>query len=128
MTVLPFERGLPMAWDATVIHTCASSHLHATAVQSGAAAAAAEARKKTKYSSLDGRVLFRPVAIETIGAFGPSARTFFNEIADRIKSRTGIAGARVSLYRRIAAAVQTGNYACVVEAHSRSPSTHSLPR
>ena len=27
VTVMPFERGLPMAWDVTVVHTCAPSYL-----------------------------------------------------------------------------------------------------
>ena len=31
-TVLPFERSLPMAWDATIIHTWAPTHLHSNAV------------------------------------------------------------------------------------------------
>ena len=114
-TVLPFEAGLPKAWDATIFHTCASSHLHSTAVEAGSGAAAAEARKDSKYAALNGRAQFRAVAIETLDAFGPSARRLFDEIADRIKSRTGDACARSHLYARIAAVVQTGN--CV---HYRS--------
>ena len=128
VTVLPFERCLPMAWDATITHTCSSSNLHETAVLAGAGAAAAKVRKEAKYSSLADRVQFRDVEIETIGAFGPSAHRLVDEIAGRIESRTGVAGARVILYRHIAAAVQTGNYACIMEAHSRTPSTNSLPR
>ena len=93
-TVLPFEAGMPMAWDATIIYTCASSHLHSTAAEAGSGAAAAEAHKESKYAALNGRAQFRAVGIETLGAFGPSARRLFDEIADRIKSRTGDAGAR----------------------------------
>ena len=44
MTVLPYSRRVPMAWDAAIVHTCAPSYLHATASSSGAAAAAAEDR------------------------------------------------------------------------------------
>ena len=42
-------------------------------------------------------------------------------------NRTEIAGARVILYWRITAAVQTENYACILEAHSRTPYTNSVP-
>ena len=127
-TVLPFEAGLPMAWDATIFHTCASNHLHFTAVEAGSGAAAAEARKESKYAALNGRAQFRAVAIETLGAFGQSARRLFYQIADRIKSRTGDAAARSRLYARNTAVVQTGNFACITEAYSRSPSARSSPR
>ena len=83
-TVLPFERGLPMAWDATTIHTCAPSHLHATAVQAGSGAAAAEAHNDSKYSCLTSRVAFRAAAFESLGAFGPSARRLLDDIATKI--------------------------------------------
>ena len=126
-TVLPFDAGLPMAWDATIIHTCASSHLHSTAVEAGSGAAAAEAKKEAKYAALSGRAHFRAVAVETLGTFGPSASRLFDEIADRIKSRTMNAGARSRLYARIAAVVQTGNFACIIEAHSRTTGC-TLPR
>ena len=49
VTVLPYERGLPLAWDATITYTCAQSYVQVTAVHAGAAAAAAEKHKKSKY-------------------------------------------------------------------------------
>ena len=58
-TVLPYDNGLPMAWDATIIHTCAPSRVQVTAIKSGSGAAAAEIRKEAKFASLSGRVLFR---------------------------------------------------------------------
>ena len=91
-TVLPFDAGMPMAWDGTIIHTCAPSHPHSTAVEAGSGAA--EAHKDSKYAALNGRTQFRAVAIETLGSFGPSAHRLFDEIPERIKSRTGDAGAR----------------------------------
>ena len=116
-----------MAWDATINHTSASSHVHPTAAEAGSGAAAAEAHKESKCAALNGRARFRAVGIETLGAFGPLDRRLFDEIADRIKSRTGDAGARSRLYARIAAVVQTGNFACITEAHSRTPLARSSP-
>ena len=119
-TVLPYERGLPMAWDATIVHTCAQSYRQLTSVNAGAATGAAEIRKRRKYSALSERIDFRPVGLETLGPFGPSAIELLHSIASRIRARTGDSGARVRLYRQIAAAVQIGNAACIIEAHSRA--------
>ena len=97
-------------------------------VQAGSGAAAAEAHKDSKYSCLTSRVAFRVAAFESLGAFGPSARRLLDDIATKIKSRTGDTRARTRLYRRIAAAIQTGNYGCITEAHSRPSSPWHLPR
>ena len=119
VTVLPFARGREMAWDATICHTCAPSHIPASAANSGAAAAMAEAGKERKYASIRDRVDFRPVGLETLGSFGPGARSLFEDISARIRERTGQASARVRLLRQIGAAIHIGNAACVAEAHSR---------
>ena len=76
VTVLPFERGLPMAWDVTVVHTCAPSYLGVAVYEAGSVAAAAETKKETKYTPIKDRATFRAIGIETLGAFGPSALGF----------------------------------------------------
>ena len=118
-TILPYERGLSMALNLTIVHTSAQSYRHLTSVNAGAAAAA-ENKTRSKYSALQGRIDFRPVGLETRGPFGPSATELFDSIASKILARTGNAGARIRLYRRIAAEVQIGNAACIVDAHSRA--------
>ena len=120
VTVLPFERGLPLAWDATVRHTSAPSYLHLTSVSAGAAAASAEASKDKKYAALAGRALFVPVGLETLGAFGTSAKELFDNLASKIRAKTGNNDSRISLYRRVAAAIQIGNAACILDAHSHT--------
>ena len=119
VTVMPFKRGLPMAWDVTVVHTCAPSYLPASVYEAGSVAAAAEAKKEAKYASIEGLATFRAIGIETLGVFGPSARGLFDEIATLIQARTGDSKSRFRLYRRLAAAVQCGNAACIVESHTR---------
>ena len=109
-----------MAWDATISHTCAPTYIPSTAGSAGAAAEIAEAKKFRKYASLHDRADFRAVGLETLGAFGPSAKALLDEIGLRIQSRSGRPGERARLYRRIAAAIQIGNAACILEAHSRS--------
>ena len=118
VTVLPFERGLPLAWDATVRHTSAPSYLHLISVSAGAAAASAEASKDKKYAKLAaGRAFFVPVGLETLGAFGTSAKEMFDNLASNIRAKTGNNNSRISMYRRVAAAIQNGNAACILDAH-----------
>ena len=57
--------------------------------------------------------------IETLGPFGPSALEVVDLIAQRIRKRSGDSFARSRLVRRLAAAVQSGNAARVLEAHGR---------
>ena len=62
---------------------------------------------------------FRAVGLETLGSFGAGARALLDDISARIDARGGAINSRFQLYRRIAAAVQIGNAACVLEARSR---------
>ena len=79
----------------------------------------AEVNKERKYASIRDRVEFRPVGLETLGAFGPSARSLIEDISARIRQRTGQASALARLLRQIGAAIHIGNAACIAEAHSR---------
>ena len=78
-----------------------------------------ETQKLRKYESLSDRVDFVAVGLETLGAFGAGARALLDDIAARTDARGGAINSRFRLYRRIAAAFQIGNAACVLEAHSR---------
>jgi len=123
-TVTAFERGLPLAWDATVIHTCAPSHLPASAVATRAATVAAEALKTNKYADMAERFDFRHFAVETLGA---SALELVDSLASRIHAQTGEQGARGRIYRRLSIAVQAGNARRIVEAHSQAAAGRFLP-
>ena len=43
------------------------THISAAARESGAAAEIAASRKEEKYADLDGRCIFEPIAIDTLG-------------------------------------------------------------
>ena len=118
VTVLPFERGLPLAWDATIRHTSAPAYVHLTSINARSAAVFAETVKEKKYAPLAKRAFFMAVGLETLGAFGPSALQLFEAIASRVRARTGEQGVRARPFRRLAAAIQIGNAACIVEAHT----------
>jgi len=120
ITVAAFERGLSMAWDATIIHTCAPTHLPVSAVAVRAAANAAEALKTQKYADMTERVDFKPFAAETLGAFGTSGLELIDSLASRIHAQTGELGIRARIYRRLSIAVQAGNARRIVEAHTQA--------
>ncbi|XP_049886857.1 uncharacterized protein LOC126381429 [Pectinophora gossypiella] len=68
LTMVPWQRGKCLLWDATCVSTFAASHLSRTAQTAGAAAEFAASRKREKYSALEGNYLFVPLAFETTEA------------------------------------------------------------
>ena len=121
VTVAAFERGRPLAWDVTVVHTCASSHLPSSSVAARAAANSSDVAKERKYADLDGRIDLRPFGIETLGSFGTRALELVEALVAVGSDRAGHAAARLRLYRRLGAAVQAGNAKRIIEAHSGAP-------
>ena len=65
VTLLPWTKGKPLAWDVSVPDTYADSHLADTATTAGAAADKAASNKEAKYRQLANSHIFVPVAIET---------------------------------------------------------------
>ena len=64
--------------------------------------------------SLSGNYAFVPIAIETIGAWGPCALEFCADLGGRIARHTGDARATAFLKQRLDMAIQRGNAAAVV--------------
>ena len=52
VTLIPWSRGKPLAWDVTVPDTFAQSHLHSSAIRSCAAADTAASNKTLQYMHL----------------------------------------------------------------------------
>jgi len=65
LTLVPWQSGKALCWDVTVICPLADSYVAGADREAGSAAEVAAARKEDKYSSIDGRYLFEPIAIET---------------------------------------------------------------
>ena len=97
----------------------APSHLSQSSLAAGAAAVKAETHKQTKYAELvsSGEFLFAPIAIESLGVWGPSALSVCAAIGGRITNLTGDLRALSFLKQRLGLAVQKGNAAAVVETH-----------
>ena len=99
VTLLPWARGKPLAWDITVPDTYAESHLQ------DAAADKVAANKSSKYCDLAGTHLFFPVAIETAGTWNQMAV----ELGRRITLVTEDSRETVFLFQRLSIALQRGN-------------------
>lgn len=54
LTLIPWERGRSLVWDATCVSTFANSHLPRTMKAAGAAAEWAAVQKHNKYAPLKG--------------------------------------------------------------------------
>ena len=115
-TLDPWNRGEYLVWDFTSLDTLAPSHLNQSTLAAGSAAVKAEANKRLKYLELanSGDYIFPPIAVDTLGAWGPSALAFCAEICRRIAARTGDTRATSFLRQRMDIAVQRGNAFAVV--------------
>jgi len=76
----------------------------------------AEGKKRAKYGELtrSGDYLFVPIAVETLGAWGPAALEICDEIGGRIRRCTGEVRSTAFLKQRMAVAIQKGNAASVL--------------
>ena len=74
----------------------------------------AERRKKVKYTHLETSHCFIPIAVETLGVFGPEARQFVKDLGRRIEDTTLKPLFTYYLKQRIAVAVQRGNAAVIL--------------
>ena len=84
------------------------------AVNPGAAARAAEARKRRHYEALSREYEFVPLAVETTGVLGPAFEDFISVLGRRIRERTGERRETEWLRQRVSLAVVRGNAAAVI--------------
>ena len=101
----------------------AGSHLNRAVLSPSAVANDAEHRKTTKCRSLASLYRFTPIAVETLGALGDEASTFFGDLGRRIASVTAEPRSSQFLMQRLSVALQRGNAACVL---GTVPSSHGL--
>ena len=115
-TLDPWHHGKYLVWDFTCPDTLAPSHINRSSTAAGSAAIMAEGRKRSKYSQLasSGLYSFVPIAIETLGAWGPAAIEICSEIGGRISRCTGDVRSSFFLRQRLDIAIQKGNAASVL--------------
>ena len=113
-TLIPWDHGRCLAWDFTCPDTVAPSHMSSSTIAAGLAAEEAEALKSEKYSDLIPSHVFVPVAIETLGAWGPGASSLVAEIGRRSVISSGDSRSCLFLRQRIGMAMQRGNFKSVL--------------
>ena len=87
ISVVPWQRGKLLVWDATCSDTFAPSYIARSGA--GLVAAEVEGRKRVRYSNLAQTHHFVPIAIETSGVFGPATAVFIKELGHRLRRVTG---------------------------------------
>jgi len=110
--VVLWSHGGCLLWDFTCPDTLAISHLHRASIAACTVAVDAEDRKRAKYTALCD--CFVPLAVETLGALGKKAATFFRDIGRHIAVATGEPRSTQFLFQRLSIAIQGGNAASVV--------------
>ena len=68
--------------------TYCASQVIGSAESAGTAAAKAEALKRSKYTEISKNYHFQPVAIETLGSWGPSTTEFLGQVQRRLTEAT----------------------------------------
>ena len=112
-TIVPWSQGQCLVWDVTCINTTAASHINLASSRVGAPCEAAENKKRKKYSTLGELYKFTPIALETLGPWGPDATAFVNELGKRLFEYTGDPRSTSFLRQKISLAVQWGNAVCI---------------
>ena len=111
VTIVPWERGKALVWDATCPDTLASSYSVRASREAGAVASYAEDRKD---ANLNPNHIFVPVVVETLGACGPKTLRFLTDLGHCLRSVTGEMNSRNYLFQRISVAIQKGNTASIL--------------
>ena len=114
MSLAPWKNGKCLIWDATCPDTYAPSHMAVAAGGAGEVAEQAEQAKCLKYSALESKFYFVPIAIESSGVFGPKAYSFLNDLGRRLISVSMDSQARQYLFQCISVAFQRGNAASIL--------------
>ena len=114
LTLVPWRQGKSLVWDFTCVDTVCPTYVAQTAKVPGAAARLAETKKEKKYDFLKDRYIFVPVAIETLGGYGPEAWKFGEVLGERLRMATNEPRSSMFLKQRISIAIQRGNAAAIL--------------
>ena len=89
VTMMSWECGRPLIWDATCSDTYAQAYLPLATNRSGAVAGSVESKKQALYSHLQSTHTFVQVAVETTRAFGTGSLQNLKHLGSRLRSQSG---------------------------------------
>jgi hypothetical protein len=110
--VLP---SFPGKWDAMVPDTMAQSYRSTAVTGGGCVARQAESKKVTKYAHLLRSYIFTPLAVESMGAFGPLSLSFIHSLGRLISRSSNEPSATTYLFQRISTTIQRGNASLICD-------------
>ena len=103
-----------MAWDFTCVDTLCDTYVLDSVQEAGKAAKIAEMKKNNKYKDLEQNYVFKPIAVETFGSWGPESLKFVKEIGKRIQNTTGEKRATEYLIQSLSMTIQRGNASSIM--------------
>jgi len=109
LTLIPWQAGKALSWDVTVVYPLAESYLQAASQEAGAVAEIAATRKSAKYAQLEGRYIFQPIAVESLGPINSSASTFLSFLGRRVADISGEVREGSFLFQRLSVLIQRYN-------------------
>jgi len=109
LTLIPWQGGKSLAWDATVVSTLAQSYVDRAAASVGAVAEMAAERKLAKYFNLASNFTFQPIAVENLGAFSLSTLEFLSDLSHKLSSFSGEERTSSFLFQHLSVLLQHFN-------------------
>ena len=109
ITMTPWSQGTFLVWVVMCTDTLSASNLRRSATEASVSTAHAESLKVTKYAHLSSAYHCVPIAVETLGAYGPEAAGFFKSLGQRLQRATMDLRAGEFLVQWISVAIQRGN-------------------
>ena len=111
LTLVPWQAGKCLTWDATVVDTLASSYVSVTATRVGGSrrggrAQILEIRINHQYTQSH---IFVPVAIETLQPISSRGLSFLVEFSNRLTAISGDARETSFLFQRVSVLIQRFN-------------------
>ena len=109
LTLVPWQGGHCLAWDATVVDTLAPSYVAVCAQVTGSAAQAVADRKVSKYAGLPASHLFAPIAIGTLVPINEAGHSFLSELERHLSIISDDPRESFLLFQRISILIQRFN-------------------
>src|ERR1700743_820126 len=106
LTLVPWQGGKALTWDATIVTTLAESYLTASSSAAGSASEMAAAKKVEKYSDLSADYHFQPISLESLRPVSSSSEAFITELGHRISLIPGDPKEQLFLWQRISVCFQ----------------------
>ena len=111
ISILPWEQGRCLVWDATCHDTFAPTNIPFSSKGAGVVANCAAASKRLLYSDLCQSYTFIPIAVESAGSIGKDALDL-HDLGRRTRSKTKDPLSYLKLCQKISVCIQRFNCLC----------------